>query len=287
MEGSNEMNEDDAEYRKELDHQSNEMDRAADALSSTAAEMNKQASDLQDQARLIRLAATHGSDYGDWENTIESARIYNRSLESVFQFQNDYYQLKTVSATAGSAVVSGSYGLVSSQYYETIPHEKRDDFKGVLVVFDEYFEKKNYRSRVIQLLNQLAFDKTTEGKTAIERFEAAWELFFQNPKDVDVALGALISLRESIHITINELLRRRPNQKKVKEKIIGIGNQLSLDFVSNEIYVQLEGEFTPLVDELAGPKRYNMSIKRVGELMRKGTLFLDRLLSAIDKSKLR
>lgn len=279
------MSEGDTEYRKELDKQADDMEHAADALSSTAADMNKQASDLHDQARLVRLAAKYGSDYGDWENTIESARTYNRILEPVFQLQNGYYHLSPVSDTAGSAVVSGSYDLVSSRLYETIPQEKRDDFKGVIVIFDEYFEKKNYRKRVAVLLNQLGFSNTTEGTTAIERFVAAWEIYLQNPKDVDVALGALISLRESIHLTINELLRRRPNQEKVKEKIIGIGNQLSLDSVSTDIFVQLEGEFTPLVDELAGPKRYKLTNERVGELMIKGTLFLDRLLSAMDISK--
>jgi len=281
------MSEDEAEYREELEHQADEIDRSADAVSSTAADMNKQATDLHDQARLVRLAALYGSDYGDWENTIESARIYNNSLRSVLQLQNDYYHLRSVSDTAGTAVISGSFGLVSSQYYGTIPPDKREDFGRITIVFDEYFEKKKFRNRVRESLNQLGFSETKEGKIAIERFEAAWEIFFQNPKDVDVALGALIPLRESIHLTINELLRRRPNQEKVKEKIIGIGNQLSLESLSNEIFVQLEREYAPLVNELSEPKRYNITNERISEMMIKGTLFLDRLLSAMGIFKLR
>src|SRR5262245_40247088 len=84
----------------------------------------------------------------------------------------------------------------------------------------------------------LGLDTSPEGiKSPLELFQTAHEAFSKPVANSNPIITSLIPMRESVRLTIDYLLKRRPKQEKTNkewDKIISIGNQLSRALISEE-----------------------------------------------------
>ena len=98
-------------------------------------------------------------------------------------------------------------------------------------------------------------------------------------------------MRESIRLTIDYLLRRRPKQeitKKEWDKIISIGNRLSYSTISQQQIQYWAGIWVgELKNSLSPAKEEDISRNEWTKRITKSTLFLKGFLSCIDPAKLR
>jgi hypothetical protein len=273
--------------RKELEQQWRAIKAKANDLASLSADLSQRASYLADAADLGIQAAQYGSPYGDWEASISSAHVLNQTLDQYGEMEKLALFLSPVTTTSGSAAVYHSSMLVSSEVIRPLPSPQREPASQAQEAYSHFFERSRIKEDVLQLMEQCGFNATTEGRVAVEKFRAAWEMFENEPSAIDSALSSLIPLRESIELTIAELIRRRPTQRKAADKIQEIGQQLAADSVPLQIFEDLECEYGPLTDTLSGSKRKILVRETETELMRGGTYFLRRLLSAVDPVKLR
>jgi hypothetical protein len=104
------------------------------------------------------------------------------------------------------------------------------------------------------------------------------------------AVSVLITLRESINVTLSELLRRRPKQEvasKTRAKVESIGGQCGRTGLSLQHFERLAGDAEDLLGRLSGAKQANMSREKIMELFRDGLLFLKAFLDSIDENRLR
>jgi hypothetical protein len=274
--------------RKELEHLADEIDKKADIISADAAEMNRIASEAHDQARLYRLTAVYVVDE-NLSDTIKATTSYRDQLNSLAETSRRMTILSTPAVTtSGSAAVSEGYNVIQNQMRYSQSVGQVIDLSEATRAYDFYFEKYKIKSQVENYLHNLKFDQETYGKTVIQKFRSAWEFFSQSPMDLDQAIGCLIPLREAIQESVGELLRRRPVQGKVgQDKIINIGSHLGYDNLPPNTFTNLDNQYGPLIDGLSSAKGHDLSREKINELLWKGTLFLETLLSAIDPAKIR
>ena len=273
------------QLRKILEDQGYEMKNRAEDLGLFAADVARKATEFSDAADLIILAAQYGAQDGDWEGAIDATVQANLALRNLDETKGKYYQGMTAVSTSGTASVSISYGLVSDKYIPYMPSDQQSEARKVNLAFSQFFDHYRYRERAIDLMKMFGFGK----KMAFQKFNSAWEMFLQNPQATDSSIGALIPLREALQLVVDDLIRRRPTQRRVdrKSKIIEIGDQIRSDSVHPDVFESLNNEFRTIVDEMSGAKDKILKREQQTELMRRGTMFLEGLLNALDPNKLR
>ena len=260
----------------------------ADAASSFAADISRVSAGLSDAADLGMEAAKCGYSYGDWESSIETANRLNLVLNELSGVKQTWQRLGPAVSTAGTAAISASGSLVTGTYSDGLPPEEQVHICHVQEGYSEFFQRMQIRDEVLRLMAACGFAPTNYGRLAIEKFIAAWETYEQKPATTDPAIGSLLALRESIRLTIDELLRRRPMQREAKRnKIKDIGEQLRYTQVSADVFEDLQNDYRPLNDCLSISKDQVLPRNEETERMRKGTYYLLTLLNAIDPEKLR
>jgi hypothetical protein len=259
----------------------------ASQLSSLGSQITHEAAKLSDAADLGIRAAQYGSPYADWETGIAYASGLNSSLDHMLDVGRVIAKEFPAVNTSGSAAVYASSALVSTAYLVNLPAPQQTAAFEVQQGYAQFFERTKVKTHVLDLLNERNFQGAAEGETVIQKFRNAWEMYESMPVLPDPALASLISLRESIEIVISELVRRRPVQWKAKDKILGIGEQVAFDSVPANVFDDLQQDYGRLTNRLAGAKRNVLDRVAETELMREGTYFLERLLSAVDPGKLR
>ncbi len=281
MDTSNTVEED---PRKVLKQQGEEIKAKSEELVSFAADAAKKATEYLEIANITIRAAEHGFELGDWETPIGNAFRLNEGISGLLIAKDQYYRVMPLTNSTGTAVVSGLSNLVSSQYYPHMPPAQVVEAQQVNVTIAKLFERHQYRQRARDLMARFGLTGTMRRK-----FDAAWEAFLQAPQGMDISISALIPLRSSINLIVNELIRRRPTRRPVnkKEKILEIGDQLHDNSVGPDVFIDLNEEHRKVNDLLSGAKDAVFERSHQEELMRRGTMFIVSLLEALDSGKLR
>jgi hypothetical protein len=275
------------ERREQLSEEWLSVQAKAERLSSLGKQIAQKAGELDAAAELGIKAAQHGSPYADWEIGISYAHGFNEALDQFLEIDKIAMATFPDVNSSGSAAIYASSELVSEYYIVNLPEPQRIAASQVQIGYHQFFERTKVKQDVVRLLNECGFDAATEGRTAIEKFTNAWEIYESMTALPDSAIGSLISLRESIELVIAELVRRLPIQQKGKDKLLRIGDQVAFSSVAPQVFHDLQNDYEKIGNRLSGAKRRVLSRTAEVELMREGTYFLYRLLSAVDPAKLK
>ena len=259
-------------------------------------EMLEEVSYLEDAADLGMSAANYGSEFGDWESSIESVeRLYNTLENTHYDIQILRLSLKPVTDTSSGTAVMNSFSLVGpdlpspgiAYQYGLTPDHGMDQTKyGVWHGYIDLFNRNNLKDKVLELMTKCGFQQRNLGRKAIQRFENAWAFFIQSPPVDDPTLGSLISMRVAIKLTIDTLSQLKPTQTKGINRVKDIGIQLSAESVDPRIIDELQDEYEKFQDIFSKSKESSLGRIHETTMMQKGTLFLQTLLSSIDLEKI-
>ena len=161
-----------------------------------------------------------------------------------------------------------------------------------VAVFIQQTTRSSREEEVIALMKSLGLDSAQKGKKSpLEQFQTAHESFSKPVIESNPIITSLIPMRESIRLTIDYLLRRRPKQEITKrewDKIISIGSQLSYSTISQQQIQSWAGIWLgELKYSLSPAKEEDISRDEWTKRITKSTLFLKSFLSGIDLTKLR
>ena len=273
--------------RKKYEELNKSLKKKAEGGIQWGAGIMKNMNEISDAASLGIEAAKHGTPFGDWELAISTVERLEEDLDRMYPVMKLYGDMHFMISSSSTSVVSSGSALVSGTSDRFRSETEWKSAAKVNSDYEKYFEKYDLKDSVLKLLADLGFDSSKRGMKAIEKFKRGWEMYYIDPPDADASIGSAIPLRQSIVLSINELIALRPIQREAKRKIIEIGLQLKADFVRPEVFDEMEQKYPKLVDELSGTKNELFPRTIRFELMRDGTLFLRQLLSSVDPKKLR
>jgi hypothetical protein len=278
---------DDDIRRKELEDRYKSIKKKAEYGLSWGAGFMKDMNEISDAASLGMEAAKFGSIYADWELAIGSVERLDEEMDQIVlladQYGNFYIPISSFSASAissGSGLVSGTVSMFDSE-------TEWQDASRVNAAYGKYFEKYNLKDHVLKRMIEFGFTGSQRGRNAIEKFKRGWEMYYMSPPGTDTSAGSVLPIRQSIKLSIDELLALRPVQQEAKRKIVAIGLQLKVDSIGIDMFEEMQEEFRKLFDKLSATKDELFSRDKIFEMMRDGTLFLRWLLLSIDPQKLR
>jgi len=193
-------------------------------------------------------------------------------------------------SASGTAVSTSSDSFAS--LLSIVPEEEHPRLVTALESFNQVSERAADAKEVGKLMESLELDQAPPGrKSALEQFKTAHAAFKAPVSEGNPIATSLIPMRESIHTTINTLLRRRPKQEKTKNecsKIVSIGRQLKRDDLPDSIVNSWASQWTRALQTYLSPAKEE-DISRDEWLRRlvRSTLFLKGFLHGIDPSKLK
>lgn len=154
----------------------------------------------------------------------------------------------------------------------------------------ETVSKQDLADKAVVSMKRLGLDKQAKGhRSAVEMLVEA-KAAVDNPPVADAANAVLMPLRESIDITVSELLKRRPEQGKMKgwkDKIVAIGADCGRSALPTTYFDKCGDDASTLWSELSAAKQAVLDRTQVIALFHRGVLTLNTLLEGIDERKLR
>lgn len=272
--------------REELKRQAEEAKAKSEEIHEIAGRIQEENALISDIADLATRVAHVAPAESDWETPIGEFQRLNRGLDTLLPVVRNLAGSSQLvySTTASGISISG---LTTGQLIPpgvAVPIQDRREMDDIRQELHLLAERHGYKDRALNQMRRLGLDQTTKGKEAIQQFEAAWETYLQKPSS---PTSSVIPLRQAIIEVIGELIRMRPEQRKVgREKIVEIGAQSAADYVTLNDFHRLQAEWYVLADRLSQAKAI-VDRQTERELMSIGTSFLIELLSAIDSARLR
>jgi hypothetical protein len=254
-------------------------------------ELVEEGQNMVDISRAIQDVPSEVKDTVNYENVIDHFKLINDQSDLLLNQLDNVSFLNTVTSTCGlTNFVSGdTFEPVKVQ--RTTPNGSEPIIQDYTTKIREIISRSTNVEQIKSLMNDFGLDITRSGiKSPLENFTIAYEAFKIPVTDGNPASTSLIPMRESIHGTIDELLKRRPLQEKTKkqEKIISIGQQLKQDSIPSEVFESLEDKWNILNNKyLSSSKDENISRDEWQFRLNQATQFLKSLLNAIDKNKMR
>lgn len=272
-------------------------EEGAEELRQQIEQATKKAQKLIEYGCLIQEQGTTILDWADVNRNLisqtPSGYNYSNQLDNYTRLNRHLDEQLSSLSSMGTAfytgtIVTGTLHLLdqTSQFYVAQPQQPPAYATYQVVnMVDLLTHRDSFRTQTIAEMNRLGFSERTDGKDAIKQFQGAWDTHLRGPS---TPTSSLIPMRSAIDSTVSTLIGLRSNQRKVRDdKIIEILNQLAFSQFSFEDFSSLQREFNNLKNELAGAKKPNIEREQQHQLMTRATLFLQRLLAAIDHNKLR
>lgn len=226
-----------------------------------------------------------------WERQQQALDLVNNGF--------DAYILNPLRFT-GTAISSGTLmGGLADDVIRSIPANIRPKYEMAGERLRRVLNAQTDPDGIEKLLKAFRLDKAPIGrKSPLELFQIAWAAYNTTVTDNDPLNTSLISLRECIKETILELLQRRPLQDKVsswENRLISIGRQMGSFGISVDEFEAMAEEWDPPFDmgpdkkgldsRLSASKSATLDHDHWLHLLQRGTLFLKRLLLAVDPAK--
>lgn len=230
----------------------------------------------------------------------ELGTLINYGVQLNIEQQRQLSGMQNYIDTSGTAYyTSGSVSVVQGVFSEnriyTLPLQDQQQIIHIRSDFDQFINQNIWQQRAFEEMKRFGFDQSRRGTEAITEFNSAWS---SHAKREPSSTSALLPMRGAIEKTIDELFQRRPIHKDVagpiKEKIVEIGKFAAKGSIPLTEFQKLQIEWYG--DKLKNKKglQDNLSNKaslgdreREHQLMIEATLFLSRLLSAVDPFKLK
>ena len=282
-------NKDKSENPTQLEHIKNELEDTK----TKAQQLNNIGSDIKKQGAFIWDLANCGlqalSDLPPSNNYHELSTSVERLKNSLDNYLSSFATIQPAQATgmmfAGTATLNSFNSVfldiqtpVSPPYMQPTNHSWQS--------FEELSHHPSFRDEALRHIERLGIANTDSGNRAVKQLNAAWNSHLQLPNS---PTESLITMRETIEMVLDELVRRRPLQRPVlkKEKIVEIGTQCGAVYAIQSDFRKLEDEWHLLKDDLSKEKRPTADRQAEMALMRKATWLLTKFLTAIDPAKLK
>jgi hypothetical protein len=127
-------------------------------------------------------------------------------------------------------------------------------------------------------------------RSALDHFQAAWNLYRQATNNTRKPLGPLLEVRACIDETMASLLRRRRSQSPAgngESKVRTLLNQLRSPDISDDSVTRIATQFTGLYADLSDAKQAEYGYETTGLNLLAASEWLSALLACIDVTRLR
>lgn len=276
--------------RKDLEKRAKLLKKKAEEKRAFGARIVKKMNEVIDTTDLVEQTAKYGSQYGDWEAMFTSFDVLESSIDDMDIIEQSYLRIEPVISTNSSSVIATGSALINRPEEEFHTKLMFSEAAKVSHSYIKFFEKYELKDEVLTLMHTRQLEGSKSGRTAIEKFKRGWEMHYLDQPNIDMSINTVIPLRQAIIFTIDELIALRPKWvrgEKIEYKILEIGDKLKYDGVSMDIFQQLQTEYKRLIKKLSRTKEELWEKDIRYELMREGTIYLRRILSAVDPTKLR
>ena len=127
-------------------------------------------------------------------------------------------------------------------------------------------------------------------RSALECLESSQQALNAPFTDQGYETAVLVPLREAIEVSIEELLKRRREQRPTggwQSKVRDLGVQLGKPVLSETHFERVGATTHTLIKELSGGKSYAMTREGIAALFDQGVSLLGDICRLVDMSKLR
>ncbi len=104
-------------------------------------------------------------------------------------------------------------------------------------------------------------------------------------------LSGVVPVRECIHRSVEELLRRRPTQegtgKGIESKVLSIGHQCGRPGLPPGHFEELGAQFRTLIDTISGTKQRKLAREVLVAIFNRSLLTFNAFLDSLDVAALR
>ncbi|MBN1681220.1 MAG: hypothetical protein JW966_13115 [Anaerolineae bacterium] len=286
----------------------NDKEQLENALSNIEQEIDERISPLQDTTKqlvqtrdvvqMLRQQVKNAPSGLNFDQSLKYASGLQSNIErlNVYTSGLDTWLSNSGTALYSTAIASGTVAadtLLPSDYHSWPMHEQQEFqtwHTETINAFHVFVEQPQYRSRVTERMHKLGFAQRTNGNEALNHFHKAWEAHeraFPSPT------GTLITMRSALDETVSTLWDLRPCQSgraKKRERLIALGEQVAAPYADHETFEELQKEWGALdgaMSDSKQPERNEINRDRERELMVRASLFLEKLLNAVDNTKLR
>lgn len=194
----------------------------------------------------------------------------------------------TVAVSTATATTSGTF--VNAVLYEQSP-EIQNAVRFASAQMNKIIECPVLMNEVKSCMKRLGLDRASHSNRGpLDLLEEAYAALERPSGSESSPVAVLISLRESVNMTLSELLRRRPTQEPAGnqgEKVRSIGRQCGRAEVAADIFNQQADVVDDLIANLSSAKSQALSRTRMSELLTSGLLFLKAFLDSLDSAKMR
>jgi hypothetical protein len=225
---------------------------------------------------------------GHWDRLVESWRLWQikagelaTSHTAVNSFNAVSFTVTSTSSEAIAVVVRSS--PLSSQ----IPA----DIESTMSRFHQTLERFPLIDNARSSMKRLRLDVRRGSKrTPMELLNEAQEALERPVSQEGGTVSILIALRECIHSTIGDLLRRRPTQEaaaRFRDKLASLGRQCARPGLQEPHFDRMAADADVLLNDLSGTKQADLPRQQLIKLFHRGLLFLNALMNSVDESRLR
>jgi hypothetical protein len=227
----------------------------------------------------------------NYEELVSDWNIFDRQADNLLQ-QVEKYEIPAFYSTSGTASFSSSGLAFEPDIYAMVPQSEYKYLLHAVTDLSSVLERSSDEKVVIDYMISLGLDQAkADTESPVTLFETAHNAYTKPVSDKNPIITSIIPVRESIRLTIDSLLKRRPQQEETKKewnKIISIGTQLKYESIDNEQVESWAFKWTSHLKYSLSPSKEDViSRDEWRNRLIKATIFLKSFLSGIDPSKLK
>jgi hypothetical protein len=189
----------------------------------------------------------------------------------------------TAALSSGSSFDPAAFNSFTPQSKWTVAEESISNLRSVI-------NRATDEQEVLALMKEFGLNRAPKGKKSASALFTTAHQSFKVPVSPDNPIStSLIPIRESIHICIDQLLKRRLTEEEAKgetAKIVSIGKQLKRDSIFLETAHSWSQQWYELLDRyLSTSKDQDISREEWQFRLQQATLFLMAFLGGLDPDK--
>ena len=220
----------------------------------------------------------------DWQTADEQAGIVLAQAEAVLAPQ--------FSSATGTAAVTSSDLVNNPALFGIVAADQHPQLLGAIANLNRVLSRSADAQEVAGIMAELGLDRAPPGGEApLGLFMTAHHAYENPVSGDDPASTSLIPLRESIHASIECLLKRRRRQEEAKrewDKVQSIGRQLKRSGTPDSQVDSWAFQWASQLKLALSPsKQESITRDEWGIRLVRGTLFLKAFLGGLDPAKLR
>jgi hypothetical protein len=216
---------------------------------------------------------------------------YNKKADQVLGGLGESF-LRGFSVTGGSVAFDTASALSPAVVQISFNQDEWPEVRRHFDAVRDVVSRVTNKDKVMELMVAFGLDTAPQGKKSpLELFQTAHAAFEKPVAEGNPIITSLIPMRESIQLSIQELLRKRPKQEpsgKQSDKIRSIAEQLKRDSMSTYTIDHWADQWCELLDNNLSPaKEQDISREQWQHRLDQATLFVQSFLTGLDAAKMR